>query len=246
MIGHERDARREGAIMNVKQVMTRDVVVVTPETSLRDVAHVLASRGISGVPVCDRAGVPVGVVSKTDILHKELGGREERHPTVQRFADKLGGDRRATARTAGEAMTHPVVVIEARASVAQAAKLMLAKRVDRLPVVAGGKLVGIVTRTDLVRAFDRSDDEIANEIADDVLRTLWLNPDDVKVVVQDGEVTLSGELPREADAKAVVGVTRGVPGVVDVHSQLTWQVSERELRKELKQQQDSGAREYVV
>jgi CBS domain-containing protein len=224
--------------MNVEQVMTQDVVVVTPETSLHEVAHLLASRGISGVPVCDRERAPLGIVSKTDILHKELGRREERRSSLRRFAGRLGGDRRAKARTAGDAMTHPAVVIDARASVAQAAKLMLAKRVDRLPVVTGGKLVGIVTRTDLVRVFDRSDEAIATEIADDVLTTLWVDPADVEIVVDEGEVTLFGELLRESDAKAVVALTSRVPGVVDVHSELSWQVSERDLRKELKRQQD--------
>src|SRR5581483_10682270 len=128
------------------------------------------------------------------------------------------------ARTAGEAMTAPAVTISGARQVAQAAAKMIDERVNRLPVVdEDGKLVGIVTRADLVHAFVRSDEAIAGEIRDDViLHTLWIPPEQVTVNVREGEVELTGCVDSEADAELVVSQARRVPGVVAVASALTW------------------------
>lgn len=100
---------------------------------------------------------------------------------------------------------------------------MVEKGVNRPPVVEDGKLVGIVTRADLVRAFVRSDAEIAQEIRDDVVvRGLWLDKHTVQVEVEDGEVTLAGRLDNRADAEVLEALVSRVPGVVGVHSKLAW------------------------
>ena len=101
---------------------------------------------------------------------------------------------------------------------------MLNKHVKRLPVVdEQGALRGIVTRADLVRAFLRPDGEIEREIREDlILRTLWIAPERIDVTVENGEVSLSGEVESQADAEVLVKFAQRVPGVVTVLSKLKW------------------------
>jgi len=109
---------------------------------------------------------------------------------------------------------------------ADVATTMLDEGINRLPVVdADGKLIGIVSRGDLVRAFARPDEEIRQEIEEDVIRkALWLDPSVVRVTVTNGVVTLAGEVASAADAELLPTFTRKVPGVVDVSSTLTFRV----------------------
>ena len=127
-------------------------------------------------------------------------------------------------------MTAPALCAPPETSVAKAAKLMLKCRVNRLPVVADGTLVGIVTRADLVRAFHRSDDEIERELRGDVLEhTLWLDPAGVDVGVEDGVVTLTGVTDTRTTARLVETLARRVPGVVAVESRLEWRFDDRNV-----------------
>jgi CBS domain-containing protein len=202
--------------MRVAEVMTTEVLTVRPETTLKEVAELLGSRGISGAPVVDAAGHVIGVVSEADILAKERkprrAGRLERlfaHETV---------DRKAAARTAGEAMTAPALTIGAERRVDAAATTMLDRSVNRLPVVdREGVLVGIVTRADLVRAFVHTDDQIEREIREEVLlHELWLDPEEYELSVQAGEVTISGPARTESERQLLVRRISLVPGVVSV------------------------------
>lgn len=216
--------------MRVEDVMTRDVAVVSPATSLREVARLLGERRISGAPVCDATGRVVGVVSEADVLAKEEGlPLDERSPLawlVGRSRDRS----KATATTAGEAMTAPPITIAPWRSVAAAARTMIERGVNRLPVVKSEELIGIVTRADLVRAFSRSDDEIRREIEKDVLLgALWIEPDRVRIDVDDGVVELRGDVETRIDAELVENYVRRVPGVVEVRAQLSWR-SERPKR----------------
>jgi CBS domain-containing protein len=217
----------EAGVMHVEQLMSREVVTVTRETTLKEVAALLTKHRISGVPVCDNGQV-VGVVSEQDILWKELGLRTG-HGLLERFFDHAyGNDERITAATAGEAMTSPAVTVPPNAYVVRAAKLMIDNHINRLPVVSEGKLVGIVTRADLVRAFTRSDEEIEREIREDVLlHTLWVDPANVSLIVVDGDVTVGGEAESRTDAELIEEHIRRVPGVASVSSALRWQVDDR-------------------
>jgi CBS domain-containing protein len=218
--------------MRVEEVMTRDVAVVSPGMSLRDVARLLSERSISGAPVCDGTGRVVGVVSEADVLAKEEGLALDEGSPLAWLAGNGRDRRKAAARTAGEAMTAPPITIEPRASVAEAARSMIERGVNRLPVVEHGRLVGIVTRADLVRAFTRSDSEIRREIEQDVLlRTLWIPPADVSIEVDDGAVTLRGTLDSKTTADLVAAYVRRVPGVVDVHAdELDWRFDDQDRR----------------
>lgn len=200
--------------------MTRDVATVVPQTSLKDVATLLVERRISGVPVVGVDGSVLGVVSETDILHKEEG---ERRTRLERLLGPLSEPERLkrTARTAGEAMTSPAVTIGAHAFVAEAARTMLDRGVKRLPVLENGVLVGIVSRSDLVRAFARPDEEIEREIRDDVLiRSHWISPATLDVHVHGGRVVLRGAVETRELAESVRYFVQRVPGVVSVDSRI--------------------------
>jgi CBS domain-containing protein len=209
--------------MLVNEVMTTDVATVTPKTSLKEAAARMLELGISGLPVVDADRV-LGVVSETDLLFKE-----RRRPEGSRLLDWLvrrGQDPYALkleARTVAEAMTAPAVTIPSGSTVTDAATMLLDHGIDRLPVVDSGRLVGIVTRTDLVRAFIRTDDEIAADIRSNVVvRTAWVSPGAVTVFVVGGEVVLEGHVDTQAIAENLVSFTERVPGVVSVESRLSW------------------------
>ena len=215
--------------MRIDQLMTKNVVTVAPETTLKDVAVLLANHKIAGVPVCDEARHVLGVVSEGDILWKELGLRAESPSLLERIFERAyGEDVRVGAVTAGEAMSAPAITVPPSATVAYAARVMVEHKINRLPVVDNGTLVGIVARSDLVRAFKRSDEEIEREISTDVLLdTLWVDPDAVSLAVVGGEVTIAGEVENRSTADLIEGYIRAVPGVVSVRSLLTWQVDDR-------------------
>jgi CBS domain-containing protein len=184
--------------MQVKDVMTTPAITVREDTSLHDVAEVLAAQRVSGLPVVDSDLAVVGVISEADIIRKEAGQLSE-------------------ARTAGEAMTAPALTIEPWRPVTEAARAMLREQVNRLPVVSDGELVGIVARADLVRAFVRSDAEITEEIRESAaLRWHGIDPNGLALSVREGEVEVDGPLASAGDAELVEQVIRQIPGVVSV------------------------------
>lgn len=208
--------------MRVQDLMTRDVTTVTPATSLRDAAVLLARIGISGVPVVSATGEVVGVLSEADIVVK-AGGEVPRNRLLGWLLEPgLGLEDKIKAETVDDAMTAPPVTISAKRPIHEAARLMVAENVNRLPVVEKGKLVGIVTRADIVRAFTRSDTEILDEIRGDILRkTFWLEPEHVTVKVVDGHVTLRGKVETETDQELLPHFVARVPGVISVDADLS-------------------------
>ena len=120
-------------------------------------------------------------------------------------------------------MTAPAVTIGSGRPLADAARLMLDLRIDRLPVVDSGRLVGIVTRADLVRAFARPDEVIEHEIRDEgIVRRFWLGPEVVTVTVDNGNVLLEGHVGTKELAESIVDFAARTPGVVSVESKLKW------------------------
>ena len=212
--------------VRVGDVMTRDVVSVTPDTPLKDVAAAIVERGISGLPVCDADGAVVGVLSEADLLVKQGGSPERSGGLFAWLVETASAPDLAKLRahTAGEAMTSPAVTVETASPVSEAARTMVSLGVNRLPVVEDGRLVGIVTRADLVRLFTRSDEEIARDIRQDVVKRLWIAPERIEVEVEQGEVVLRGEVDTEVEAGLLEKRIPLVAGVVGVRSELSWAV----------------------
>ncbi len=215
--------------MNVRELMTAEVLTVSPESPLKDVAAILAEHGISGLPVCDAEGRVLGVVSEGDILFKEQGQRERHGGPLAWLVDgsRHKDTSKESARTAGEAMTSPAITITPDRPASAAARIMLDHGVNRLPVVRDGFLLGIVTGADLVRAFTRADEDIVTEIREDVLRrALWLEPDAVEITVLRGEVELAGEIEAKSDVEVLKKLVQRIPGVVSVSSYVLYRVDD--------------------
>jgi CBS domain-containing protein len=212
--------------------MTENVFTVTAETPLKVVAKRMLEYGVSGMPVVDEDQV-LGVVSETDILFKERAAPDRKG--LVDWVVHYGEDppqAKLEARTAGDAMTTPAVTVSSGRSVADAAALMLELRIDRLPVVDGGRLVGIVTRADLVRAFTRDDQEIEREIREDgILRRFWMGPTNVAITVEEGNVLLEGQVETQDLAELVVTFAEQTPGVVSVESKVSWPGKTKARRK---------------
>ncbi|WP_084965952.1 CBS domain-containing protein [Thermoactinospora rubra] len=212
----------------VSDIMTTDVVSVTPATPFKDVAETLIANAVSAVPVVDRDGRVVGVVSEADLLRKEEF-REQYYregykpPLKVRLRHRDARDK-AAGDTAADLMTAPAVTVPTSATVTQAARIMDERDVKRLVVVdAEGRLIGIVSRHDLLKVFVRDDADIAREIREQVLeRELWAETSGVRVEVIHGVVTLGGRMDRRSEAGLAVRLVRRVNGVVDVVDELTW------------------------
>jgi CBS domain-containing protein len=211
--------------MKLGELMTPDPIAVGPETPLKDVAAILLEHRISGVPVIGERLEVLGVVSEADIVAKEAGP----DPRDRRLISWLLGGRyvdqeKIAARTAAEAMGSPAITVGPGETVAEAARLMTERGIKRLPVVGDdGSLIGIVTRTDLVRAFTRGDEEIEREIHDLLLETLWVDERGLHLAVERGEVRLAGKMHWRSDAELLERLARRVPGVVTVHSTIRWE-----------------------
>ena len=209
---------------HVGEVMTRNVVSVRKHAQFKDIVQVMRNRRFSAFPVLDADDKVVGVVSEDDLLVKEsyLGADGGRSLRVRR-ADKA----KAAALTAAELMTSPAITIGAEAAVATAARLMHTEHVKRLPVVTDeGRLVGIVSRVDLLGVYDRPDSEIRTEILKQVIEIgFLLDSLAFTVTVTAGVVTLAGSVDREPVALSLLAAVRNVDGVVGVRDRLQYQRS---------------------
>jgi CBS domain-containing protein len=222
-------------MLKIADVMTKPVLTVRRNTPLKDVARLLIDSGVSGLPVVDDDGAVVGVISEADFLVKEQGAGEIHHRRLARLLGESDETRHQidviSARSAGEAMTSPAVTIEAARPIREAATIMTSRRVNRLPVVDQGRLVGIVTRADLVRAYVRTDEELVRTIREEVLlRILWIDPDGFEVAVVNGVATISGQAERRSTAEIIEETVRMVPGIVAVTADIRWSVDDRDVK----------------
>lgn len=218
----------------VRDVMTRSVLSVGPDTPLKDVARVLIDKRISGLPVVDDEAHVLGVVSEGDLLVKEQKSTAVHHRPLARVFGESEETKhllaKAEARTAGDSMSSPAITIEPDASVQTAATLMIAHKVNRLPVIEDGKLVGIVTRADVIRTFVQSDEELVQEIRSEILvRRLWVDPAQFTVEVANGVATIHGRVGRRSTAAMVGHMVETLPGIVGVNADVEWSIDDRDV-----------------
>jgi CBS domain-containing protein len=219
----------------VADVMTRAVVSVAATIGYKEIVETLADHSVSAVPVVDDAGRVIGVVSEADLLYKTEYAAQP-YPSSRLWERKRVREARgkASADTAGGLMTSPAIVVDASETVGAAARLMDTQAVKRLPVVDGrGRLVGIVSRGDILRLFLRNDADIEREVREDVLlHDLWIDPEDISVEVTNGVVTLGGAVDRHSTIGIVVKLVQRVAGVVDVVSHLSYHLDDRRQHRD--------------
>lgn len=205
----------------VRDVMTTRVVSVRKDASFRDMAAMLRGTRISAFPVIDDAGRVIGVVSEADLLVKEAVQADG--ASLVAALRHLREDAKATGVSAGDLMTSPAITIGPDAPVQEAARLMYDRRIKRLPVVnSAGRLLGIISRVDVLAVFSRTDDEIEAEVVHRVLPdVLPVLPRDLTVTVADGIVTIWGRPESDQDRRTILDAVRHVQGVVAVRDRLT-------------------------
>lgn len=217
--------------MIVADIMTREVVTVSPETDLSEIVSLMISHNISGVPVV-QDGEVVGVISEGDLLRRsELHTEAQRPRWLEMFTSDtvLAGEyARSHARRAELIMARDVVTIADDRPLAELAALMEQRRIKRVPVLRDGKLVGIVSRSNLVRALashlaplavtDRTDDRALHDAIEAELRRQSWAPLLIQcsIVVEDGVVHLWGRMRSDEDRKAVIAAAENVAGVKKV------------------------------
>ncbi|MFD4560124.1 CBS domain-containing protein [Streptomyces sp. NPDC058469] len=223
----------------VGSVMTTEVVRASYGTPFKEVARLLGEHRISGMPVVDEDDQVIGVISETDLMAHQTEAPDPYEPKKRfRFADLTRGARlraaKATARTAGRLMTAPPVTVYADDTIVEAARTMAQHRVERLPVLdEEQRLVGIVTRRDVLQVFLRPDAEIRDEVVQEVLvRALWLAPSTIDVSVVEGVVTLSGPMERKSETEIAVSMARQIDGVVAVVDTLSYRTDDSRTRPE--------------
>ena len=224
--------------MNVADVMTQKAITVTPETTIAEAARLLLQHRISGLPVVDHEGRVVGVFTEGDLLRRIETGTERRHSgwlefliAPGRLAEEYA---HANARKVGEVMTTDVVAVAPQDPLAEVVRLMERHHIKRLPVIENGRLVGIVSRANLVQALldnlpkpaiggaGGSDDEIRSRILAEIAKQPWGPRASVEIRVAAGIVELYGSITDERARVALQILAENAPGVKAVQDHLVW------------------------
>lgn len=221
--------------MRAHQIMTRPVITVTPETKIVEAANTMLQRHISGLPVVDPTGKLVGIISEGDFIRRSEIGTQRKRGRFLKFI--LGSGKEATdfvhehGGKVGEIMTPEPLTIDEDTNLEEIVKLMERNKVKRLPVMHGDKLVGIVSRSNLLQTVaslarqipdpTADDDHIRNRIIDALEKKDWC-PFGLSVIVRDGIVHLSGVITDERARQATIVAAENVAGVNKVHDHLCW------------------------
>ena len=201
--------------MRVLDLMTIDVLTVRPETTLKEAARLMVESRISGLPVVDDRGRLVGIVTEADFLSRQADSAQDARLLAAVFDEAAPSP---AATLVKDAMSPDPVGIYPEANLAEAARLMAEHGVKRIPVINDErKVVGIMSRADIVMAFTRPDDVIEDEIRVDLLgRMVGSSGADLDVTVSDGAVTLPGAMNDAADEVLLADLIGRLAGVVDV------------------------------
>jgi CBS domain-containing protein len=216
----------------VKDLMTTQVVTVGPATPFKELVARLAEQRVSAVPVVDDAGLVLGVVSEADLLLKEeFPDPDQDLPLFWTKRRRLEREK-AAGSTARDLMSVALVSITPDATVAEAARRLHTANIKRLPVLGeGGRLVGIVSRSDLLKVFNRPDRAIRREILDEVIvGEFTLDPARFFIQVHEGVVVLEGRVEQRSLIPWLVRAVHAVEGVVRVQDRLTYDIDDVEPR----------------
>jgi len=220
--------------MKAQDVMSRDVVTVTPDATILHAARLMLQRKFSGLPVVDSAGALVGMVTEGDFLRRVETGTLRRRPRWIEFfmgPGPLAAEyTHATGRLVNEVMTRDVVTATEETPLQDVVDLMERHHVKRLPVVRGSELVGIVTRQNLLRALiGRSSQADAAESSDKAIRERLLGELKqqpwaplIDVLVEGGRVKLVGTIFDDRQRDAIRVAAENIPGVKSIEDQLAW------------------------
>jgi CBS-domain-containing membrane protein len=222
--------------MNAQDVMVSDVITVGPDARIEDVADLLLRNRISAVPVLDKDGNLLGIVSEGDLLRRPEAGTERPHSVWLEFLtarETLAEEFiRSHSRKASDVMTRDVITVTPATPVGEIAALLERNRIKRVPVMKGGKLVGIVSRANLIQALAslktaklskeaEADGAIRDKLVAELNVQAWTRPSLLNVTVQNGTVELWGIVDSEAERKAVHTLAEVTPGVRAVDDNLT-------------------------
>ncbi|HEX4261032.1 MAG TPA: CBS domain-containing protein [Acetobacteraceae bacterium] len=224
------------AAMNAADVMTRNVVTVRTETPLADAVALMLARGVSGLPVVDAAGALAGILTEGDLLRRDELGTDPRHAPWLAFLRGPGRAAeefvRTNARDVGSLMTTGIASVNEATPLADVVALMEQRRIKRVPVLDDGRIVGIVSRADLLRALlpllaaapsePCSDEELEARVAATLTAQGWAPRIGLKLTADAGAITLEGAIFDERERGAIRVAVQNTPGVTLVRDRLVW------------------------
>lgn len=219
--------------MKARDIMTSNVVCVGPDTDVRDVARLLLARHVSAVPVVDASHRLLGILSEGDLMRRpELGTQRQRAWWLDLVAraddEQIKTFIRSHGRSAADVMTRKVVSVSENADVSEIARLLEQHRIKRVPVVRDGKVVGIVSRANVIQGLaagepdrDAADDESVKAAIDALSESEgWMTHGCLNATVRDGAVEVWGWVESEDERKAIRLAIESIPGVRSVESHL--------------------------
>ncbi|MER3460844.1 MAG: hypothetical protein C4303_06945 [candidate division GAL15 bacterium] len=217
--------------LTARDVMSSPAVTVSPDTPVKEIARLFLQRRISGVPVVSLDGELVGIVTEADLLYKERPPLEKGGLlALFRRGQVAEVERKAEALVARDVMSFPVVTVQEATPLREVAALMARRQINRVPVVREGRVVGIVSRADVLRALVRPDEELREAVRRALLEELWVDPSGLRIDVREGVVYLEGEVDRRSDKALAERWVGTVDGVVRVESHLTYRFDDPQAR----------------
>ena len=218
--------------MLAKDVMTTGVVTVEPDTTVREIAKVLAGKGISAVPVIDKAGAVLGIVSEGDLMHRQEIGTDSKKPSwwlmsLSKTEEAAVDYSKSHGMHAHDIMTRDVITVTEDTQLAAVADILETKHIKRVPVVKDGALVGIVSRANIVQAIaarpegahvpmSGDDSSIRSRVNENLKGQPWGRPWNNSIFVYNGVVDIYGTVENDAERDASRIAAENTPGVVKV------------------------------
>ena len=204
--------------------MTTHVHVANPQAPFKVLVRLIEENKVSAIPIVDQQGFPIGIVSEADLLLKERRHELESGEDLLHLRKRRHDRAKAEGTVASQVMTSPAITVPADTPLSEAAQMMQKKNIRRLVVVdQRGHITGIVSRSNLLQVFLRTDAELRDEIIGTLVPAVVLySAERIRVDVRSNIVTLSGEVDRKSDVQILARLTSELDGVVDVVDHLTY------------------------